>query len=90
MVCRAIGPPALPAHPEATRPCPPASIDESQVRELAGLAFKAEASNMLLLNPPSVGMTYLAAALALGAILRGQGYTSSVRVTLSEDIRMPI
>ena len=31
------------------------SIDERQIKELAGLAFVAEASNILLLGPPGVG-----------------------------------
>ena len=34
------------------------SIDERQVRELAGLSFVAKASNILLLGPPSVGKTH--------------------------------
>ena len=47
------------------------SIDERQVKELAGLAFVAEASNILLLRPPGVGKTHLAVALAKKAIERG-------------------
>ena len=49
------------------------SIDERQVRELASLAFVAEAANLLLLGPPGVGETHLAVALALRSIENGQG-----------------
>ena len=41
------------------------SIDERLVKELAILAFVAEASNVLLLGPPGVGKTHLDIALAL-------------------------
>ena len=44
------------------------SIDERLVKEMANLAFVAEATNILLLEPPGVGKTHLAVALALRAI----------------------
>ena len=49
------------------------SIDERRIRELANLAFVAEAGNILLLGPPGVGRTHPAVALALRAIENGQG-----------------
>ena len=43
-----------------------------QVRELRTLRFVDEASNVILLGPPGVGKTHLAAALAETAIQSGQ------------------
>ncbi len=63
------------------------SIDERMVRELAGLAFVAEAANILLLGPPGVGKTHLAVALALRAIENGQGAYFVRAYDLMEDLR---
>ena len=67
------GPPAFPAQPGAIRLRLPALIDERLVKELANLAFVAEATNILLLGPPGVGKTHLAIALALRSIENGHG-----------------
>ena len=61
------------------------SIDERHIRELANLAFVAEASNILLLGPPGVGRTDL--ALALRAIENGQGAYFVRAYDLMEDLR---
>ena len=58
------------------------SVDERLVKELASLAFVAEATNVLLLGPPGVGKTQLAVALALKTIESGQGPTSSGPMSL--------
>ena len=63
------------------------SIDERHIRELANLAFVAEASNILLLGPPGVGKTQPAVALALRAIENGQGAYFVRAYDLMEDLR---
>ena len=47
------------------------SVDERAVRELATLRFVSEASNVILLGPPGVGKTHLAAGLAAEAVRGG-------------------
>ena len=61
------------------------SIDERLVKELANLAFVAEAGNVLLLGPPGVGKTHL--AIALKAIENGQGAYFVRAYDLMEDLR---
>jgi len=39
------------------------SLDRRQVRELAGMSFVGRAHNVVILGPPGVGKTHLAAAL---------------------------
>lgn len=47
------------------------SVDERAVRELATLRFVADAHNVILLGPPGVGKTHLAAGLASEAVRGG-------------------
>jgi DNA replication protein DnaC len=63
------------------------SLDERQVRELATLAFVAEAANVLLLGPPGVGKTHLAVGLGLHAIEQGHGVYFVRAQDLLEDLR---
>jgi DNA replication protein DnaC len=63
------------------------SIDERQVRELASLAFAAEAANVILLGPPGVGKTHLAVALGVEAIERGYGVYFVKAQDLLDDLR---
>jgi DNA replication protein DnaC len=64
------------------------SIDERQVKELAGLAFVAEAANLLLLGPPGVGKTHLAVGLGIRAIEAGYGVYFVRAHDLMEDLRL--
>jgi DNA replication protein DnaC len=63
------------------------SVDERQVRELATMAFVAEAANVLVLGPPGVGKTHLAVALGLQAIEQGHGVYFARAHDLMEDLR---
>jgi DNA replication protein DnaC len=47
------------------------SLDRAQVMDLASLAFLARKENILLLGPPGVGKSHLAAALAICACQNG-------------------
>lgn len=63
------------------------SIDERQIKELATLAFVANASNLILLGPPGVGKTHLAVALGLEAIRQGVGVYFVTANNLVQDLR---
>jgi DNA replication protein DnaC len=63
------------------------SIDERQVRELATLAFAADAANVILLGPPGVGKTHLAVALGVQAIEHGYGVYFVKAQDLLDDLR---
>ena len=63
------------------------SIDERLVKELANLAFVAEATSILLLGPPGVGKTHLAIAPAFKAIEKGQAAYFVRACDLMEDLR---
>ena len=57
------------------------------MKELATLAFVAEASNLLLLGPPGVGKTHLAVTLALQSMENGYGANFVRAYNLMEDLR---
>ena len=63
------------------------SVDKRLVKEMANLAFVAEATNILLLGPPGVGKPHLAVALAKKAIGRGYGAYFVRAYDLMEDLR---
>lgn len=64
-----------------------ASIDERHVKELASMAFVADAANLVLLGPPGVGKTHLAVALGISAIEQGYGAYFIRAYDLMEDLR---
>jgi DNA replication protein DnaC len=47
------------------------SVNERQIRDLAGLRFIANTDNLLFLGPPGVGKTHLAVSLGLAALTTG-------------------
>jgi len=63
------------------------SIDERQIRELATMAFVANATNVLFLGPPGVGKTHLAVALGLAAIEQGLTAYFVTAHSLVQDLR---
>lgn len=63
------------------------SIDERQIRELATLAFVADAATVIFLGPPGVGKTHLAVALGIKAIEAGYGVYVVRAHDLLEDLR---
>lgn len=63
------------------------SVDERLVRELATLAFVADAANVIFLGPPGVGKTHLAVALGIKAIEAGFGVYFVRAQDLLEDLR---
>ena len=63
------------------------SIDERQIKELACLAFVAEARNVLLLGAPGVGKTHLSVALTKKATENGYGVYFVRAYDLMEDLR---
>lgn len=50
--------------------CP--SLDKAKIQELATLRFLSNRENVILLGPPGVGKTHLAAALGLKAVEKGR------------------
>ena len=89
------GPLPLPANPGAIRlrlpalhrRAPEPAPVKTGVKELAVLAFVAEATNILLLGPPGVGKTHLAVALDKKAIERGYRAYFVRAYDLMEDFR---
>lgn len=63
------------------------SIDERQIRELATLAFVADAANVIFLGPPGVGKTHLAVSIGIKAIEAGYGVYFVRAHDLLEDLR---
>jgi DNA replication protein DnaC len=62
------------------------SISERQVRELASLSFVQTATNIVILGPPGVGKTHIAAALAWQALEAGYSAFFTTLTALAEDL----
>ena len=63
------------------------SVDQRLAKELATMAFVADAANVVLLGPPGVGKTHLCVALGLKALEHGQGVYFVKAHDLMEDLR---
>ena len=62
------------------------SVNERQLRDLAGLRFVANAENVLLLGPPGVGKTHLAVSLGMAAVTRGLSVYFATVADLLEQV----
>jgi len=64
------------------------SIDQRLVKELATMAFIADATNAVFLGPPGVGKTHLCVALGIRALEQGHSVYFVRAHNLMEDLRL--